>query len=150
MRLCTLSILFLLAICNYIHSISLFLFCYIGWYGDLWWTDGLPANCTIEDMEKVLSHSLAVVQYPVFSETDVSSLGLVSQSLSLVSPLLSMCLSVSLSLSLSLFLPLYPYIWIKIVINCDPDTDLDTNSNIRVCVCKWHGLHERCTAHEAR
>ena len=50
----------------------------IGWYGYLWWEQGLPAGCNVTQMETVLSHSLSVVQYPVFSETEQSSLGLVS------------------------------------------------------------------------
>ena len=57
-----------------------FLLLLLGWYGDLWWetipNDGF--ECTIEDMETVLSYSLAAVQYPIFSETEQSDLGVVS------------------------------------------------------------------------
>ena len=35
-------------------------------------------NCTLEDMETVLVHSLSAVQYPLLNESEVSQLGLVS------------------------------------------------------------------------
>ena len=67
-----------------------------GWYGNLWWEKELPEGCTVQDMETVLSHSLSAVQYPLFSETETSSLGLVSTVLyssSLLLPLSSIFLS---------------------------------------------------------
>jgi gamma-aminobutyric acid type B receptor len=47
-----------------------------GWYGDLWWEKHLPDGCSVAHMEAVLSHSLSAVQYPVFNESEVSSLGI--------------------------------------------------------------------------
>ena len=44
----------------------------------MWWEKELPVNCTVKHMETVLGHSLQAVQYPIFSETEVSELGLVS------------------------------------------------------------------------
>ena len=55
------------------------MYMYVGWYGDLWWTKELPEGCSGEDMEDVLDYSLSAVQYPIFSETEVSELGIVSQ-----------------------------------------------------------------------
>ena len=49
-----------------------------GWYGDKWWETEIPGECTVGDMERALSYSLQVVQSPVFSETEISELGLVS------------------------------------------------------------------------
>ena len=50
-----------------------------GWYGVRWWEFEVPDDCTIDDMERALSYSLLVVQYPVYSETEISELGLVRE-----------------------------------------------------------------------
>ena len=68
----------------YIHVHACIFILNAGWYGDEWWTKKLPVvldektNCTLEDMMKVLAHSLSVIQYPLVNESEVSQLGLVS------------------------------------------------------------------------
>ena len=53
-----------------------------GWYRNHWWVSQGDINCTVQEMEKVLNHSLAVFAYPrIQNSMEVVDAGIVSTSL---------------------------------------------------------------------
>ena len=53
-----------------------------GWYRNHWWVSQGDINCTVQEMEKVLNHSLAVFAYPrIQNSMEVVDAGIVSTSI---------------------------------------------------------------------
>ena len=53
-----------------------------GWYGNYWWVPQGDINCTVQEMEEVLNHSLALFAYPrIQNSLEVVDAGIVSTSM---------------------------------------------------------------------
>ena len=56
-----------------------YVFMTYGWYASDWWIPRNDVNCTIENMEQVLNHSLSVFAYPsIQNVSQVVEAGIVS------------------------------------------------------------------------